>query len=83
MAFDRRLGAVVLFGGGNDENAEYADTWSWDGAAWTRLQPARSPEARTHMAVTSFRGHPFIFGGVRELSIYLADTWGWRSSVPA
>jgi hypothetical protein len=39
MAFDRRRARVVLFGGSTVDNGRrirLADTWVWDGNAWTR-----------------------------------------------
>lgn len=49
MAFDRQRGRTVLFGGAFI-NSVYSpvwrnDTYEWDGAAWTLMQPANSPPA--------------------------------------
>jgi hypothetical protein len=80
MVFAGGLGRVVLFGGGNDENADYADTWTWDGDRWSKLSLERSPRKRNHMAYTAVRGRPMIFGGVRDLLDYVDDTWTLRST---
>ena len=41
MAFDPFRGETVLYGGFPDSgSAPMADTWTWDGANWTRRQPA-------------------------------------------
>src|SRR5438105_523431 len=47
MANDATTGQIVLFGGyvfSEDQLA--ADTWAWDGSAWTQQNPADSPSAR-------------------------------------
>ena len=36
MAYDAARGKVVLFGG-YDGQTNLADTWEWDGQAWTCL----------------------------------------------
>jgi hypothetical protein len=39
-------GRVVLFGGATSVNADgpvLADTWTWDGAAWTQLDVVGPP----------------------------------------
>jgi hypothetical protein len=45
MAYDAATRSVVLFGG-DDQKAPVptlADTWTWNGATWTRQSPATSP----------------------------------------
>ena len=75
MAYDAALHALILFGGGNDENVDYADTWAWDGATWIELRPRGSPPSRSHHVMASAGGRPVMFGGVRNLFEYLDDTW--------
>jgi hypothetical protein len=48
MAYDPADGDVILFGGlviGGTGLRTLGDTWSWDGAGWTQLDPASSPPA--------------------------------------
>src|ERR1051325_7923542 len=51
MTYDPVRGVVVLFGGAppghNGIFTPFADTWTWDGTAWTKLAPTRSPPGRT------------------------------------
>jgi hypothetical protein len=74
-AFDPRLGAVIVFGGG-EGGPELNDTWAWTGTAWKQLSPAQSPPGREGygMAYDPAIGHIVIFGG-QGLSTLLADTW--------
>jgi hypothetical protein len=46
MTFDEHGGRVVLFGGRDPLDAPLADTWEWDGAAWTLI-----PDASTALAL--------------------------------
>lgn len=43
VAYDAARGVVVMFGGTPDGTTALGDTWTWDGARWTRLHPAVSP----------------------------------------
>ncbi|MBO0729873.1 MAG: hypothetical protein J2P57_11485 [Acidimicrobiaceae bacterium] len=63
-----------------------ADTWLWDGRAWTQEHPAVSPPARAGAAVASNTGgHELtLFGGSATPFIGpgaspspLSDTWEW------
>jgi hypothetical protein len=70
---------VLLFGG-RAGAALFADTWSWDGTAWTRLQPASSPPAREahSMACDAARGRIVLFGGAGRFGAPLfGDAWEW------
>jgi hypothetical protein len=55
------------------------DTWTWDGATWTRLAPAASPPARDGFGLAYDASHSltvfaggFPFGNADDKS-----TWGW------
>ena len=43
VAYDPGRHVLVLFGGTTDGVTSLDDTWTWDGAHWTRLHPAASP----------------------------------------
>jgi hypothetical protein len=83
---------VVLFGGllvGGDPSGDQNDTWTWDGASWTRVGPGSAPPAR-HFASssTSTPVGVLLFSGVGGASGSLADTWifdgkGWTKLAPA
>jgi cysteine-rich repeat protein len=89
MAYDANRHRVVLFGGiASASNASGApimgDTWEWDGARWSLLQPSASPPARTShtMAYDGVRHEVVVFGGL-SVGVSLggllpmADTWVW------
>ena len=78
MAYDETRRETVLFGGASGDGA-FADTWTWDGAAWTRRQPATAPPARygAAMVFDAARGEIVLFGGYVEGTGYSSDTWTW------
>ncbi|HZZ35911.1 MAG TPA: kelch repeat-containing protein [Caulobacteraceae bacterium] len=84
MATDPRRGRVVLFSGGEigaqDANQGLADTWEWDGAAWTQVADT-GPPARldAKMAWDAGAETLVLFGGAG--GGVLRDTWGWDGAV--
>lgn len=77
MATHAAMGSTVLFGGYADPTY-LADTWLFDGAAWTAVAgtaPVR--RARHAMAYDEARSQVVLFGGVNGNSVnsYLGDTW--------
>lgn len=84
MVYDLGRGHSLLFGGqGNTTTAavETNQTWTWDGATWTRLLPANSPPPRrSHvMAYNPRNGTSLVWGGVATTggTVYRGDTWQW------
>jgi hypothetical protein len=81
MSYDMDRGRVVAFGGFN--GARLADTWDWDGTAWTqRMIAGPSGRQYTAMAYDSARGVTVLFGGQigpmsgdRE-----SDTWEYNGA---
>ncbi len=86
-AYDPARHDIVLFGGDTGyqtgPDVVFGKTWTWDGVAWTRQNPAASPSPRTGAAVVYdgathqlllFGGSllPFSGGG------YQAGTWVWN-----
>lgn len=76
-AFDPKLQAVVLFGGGSggvDQNS----TWRWLGVRgfWKQLRVAQSPPSREGAGMAYFPalGHVIVFGGQGNEAV-LNDTW--------
>jgi hypothetical protein len=65
MAFDPASGELVLFGGIGDNNQFFADTWTWDGTAWTNLNLSVSPSQRygAPMEFDPASGQLLLFGG--------------------
>jgi hypothetical protein len=78
MTFDPVRHQVVLFGGLAADGVTYlSDTWTWDGAAWTRRNPVSSPSARA-LAVMAWQGaiqQVVLFSGLSAAPT--ADTWRW------
>jgi len=82
LAYDPVHRNHVLFGGWDDAaQAALDETWTWDGGAWTRRQPAARPKARFYHALAGDgrRGRVLLFGGVDPGPpyAYLGDTWEW------
>jgi hypothetical protein len=83
MAYDPVTQSVVIFGGASacGQSVCYIDqTWSWNGATWTKLSPATSPSSRasTTMAfdpALGSSGEMVLFGGTNGNQ--LDDTWAW------
>ncbi len=90
MAYDAKLGKVVMFGGGNLEFVSLNDTWLWDGTAktWTQQFPVHSPSAReTTLAYDANTNQIVFFGGATSGVVY-NDTWtydgvDWTEQHPA
>jgi len=81
MVFDGARQKIVLFGGCSDNACASLlnDTWTFDGTAWTREQPANSPPAR-HNAVMAYdpvNATIVLFGGATASGI-TNDQWTWN-----
>jgi cysteine-rich repeat protein len=76
MAYDARLGKVIMFGGRGVAGL-FGDTWAWDGATWTRLATT-GPSPREGMAVATDRMGIVLYGG--ESSGVEKDTWRWTGT---
>jgi Galactose oxidase, central domain len=95
MAFDSTSNQMVLFGGANfnlvegtdvDDEAIFADTWTWDGSTWTPQNPATSPPGSYagSLADDPPTGQAVLFGGIASLSVedetlnFINQTWTWN-----
>lgn len=85
MEADPSNGSVVMFGGSFSTSFTFlADTWTWDGSAWTQLQPAAWPWARAGgVAVSdSVDKVVLLYGGWWSTQAFGAefyDIWEWAS----
>jgi hypothetical protein len=85
MAYDASRQRVVLFGGlsGVFPNERYvADTWEWNGSAWTRITDA-GPGLRAHqvMAYDRARNRVVLYGGFDVTTNQeLHDIWEWNGT---
>lgn len=79
MVYDAARQQIVLFGGENDDD-ELNDTWTWDGSQWTEQTPTNLPDKRTYpaMAYDAARQEVVMFGGLG--SGWEDDTWVWDGS---
>ncbi|HEY2703791.1 MAG TPA: hypothetical protein VGL20_08885 [Candidatus Dormibacteraeota bacterium] len=70
---------VVLFGGRGPGGAVLADTWTWDGKAWSAQHPLHSPPPRRAAVMSSDPrgGGVLLYGGIGTDADKLADTWEW------
>lgn len=84
MGFDNRHQNTVMFGGTNNNDPIFSDTWTWDGASrtWTEQHPSVSPSARGNggMAYDFAAGRVILFGGGPGGNIALSDTWSWNGT---
>ena len=71
---------AVLFGGynvgGYHETSYLADTWTWNGIAWTQVD-VTGPPARFNAVMASLNGNVVLFGGEDGDGEELSDTWVW------
>ena len=83
LTYDFNTGTSILYGG-HDFNEILAglgpksDTWSWNGTAWTQLNPATDPGPRSrHVAAWDGNtGTVILFGG-QVPGMVANDTWSW------
>jgi len=66
FTYDNKIQRVsaVLFGGMDEGNQGFADTWIWDGNDWSQVQDV-DPSARVNpgLAYDSARDRVVLFGG--------------------
>ncbi len=79
LAFDGARGKAIMFGGADTDGLPLADTWLWDGTAWTQHTATPSPSARMTAAIAydSTANVVVLFGGSGTDNKALGDTWLW------
>lgn len=79
MAYDAATATTVLFGGFN--STQLADTWTWNGASWTKQSPATSPPAMQGAAMVydSATHNVVLFGGLTSAGP-VDNTWTWNGA---
>ena len=93
MAYDTARQRTVMFGGRSGAYpmpwTDLAETWEWDGTAWSQLAVV-GPSARGEhaMAYDSARGVVVLFGGYTWNTAFHGDTWefdgvAWTQRSPA
>ncbi len=78
--YDAARGRTVIVGGGMGSSS-LAETWEWDGVAWTRAAVA-GPSGREEplLAYDRRRKETVLFGGYRGAELK-NDTWTWDGTV--
>ncbi len=77
MVFVPNMGAVLLFGGQDENDAYPGETWAWDGAAWRPVAQAGPEPRSTHrLSYDDDRERVVLFGGWGQDGL-LGDTWEW------
>ncbi|MGH7298120.1 MAG: Kelch repeat-containing protein [Polyangiaceae bacterium] len=76
------LGYTVVLFGGRDAHGVEGDTWTWNGASWTRIDTP-GPSARCAHAMATLRGTVVLFGGKNgdvqsPGGPLFGDTWTWN-----
>ena len=79
MAFDLDQQRTLLFGGGGD-GVVSADTWAWDGNAWTQVEDVGpSPRELHGLGYDAGRKRTVLFGGSGAGGT-LGETWEWDAT---
>ena len=78
IAFDPDTSTTVLFGGRSGSQI-LADTWTWDGTAWTLRAPPTSPPPleSASVAYDDATHQVVLFGGVTTGGAPTNATWAW------
>jgi hypothetical protein len=82
LVYDDQMGDVLFLGDtfytGLNQPAQ---TWVWNGSAWTQLHPAHEPSIRSNVAIAydPATKQVVLFGGISSLGSggMLSDTWTW------
>lgn len=87
MAFDRKRGVVVIFGGTTEAAAvgtAFSDVWELDGTTWTKRSFSGGPEARIFAEATwdPVTERVLVVGGrtIGASPTYYKDAWEWNGS---
>jgi hypothetical protein len=92
LAYDAKRERVMLFGGttsyGSGGRNVAADTWEWNGTAWTARSFGGPPPRDGHALVYDPGTRELVlFGGIRRDDYnghtLLGDTWRWNDSASA
>lgn len=90
MAYDRRQGVVLLYGGASGSGAateRYADMWKWDDGRWVEIPLAMPNPGHRYvsaMAYDAARDRTVLYGGYGcpepQNCGVLGDSWEWNGS---
>ncbi len=79
LAYNPKLGKIVLFTSPFSEKSRAGETWEWDGIDWMQMSPKNSPPARfsTALAYDAASELTLLFGGMELGGVRKNDTWVW------
>ena len=79
MAYDGVTHSALLYGGALVGHGALADTWSWNGSAWTQVMPANNPGVRYGGAMVYDPDSKtvLLFGGMNAEGLPDNTTWTW------
>lgn len=83
MAYDADRQVVVLFGGQTGDAQFSAETWEWNGIAWSQRavgDPGPIARFEHRMAYDSARHVTMLFGGYDITINPFGDTWTWNGT---
>jgi hypothetical protein len=77
MTFDSQRGRTVLHGG-VIQQADFGDTWEWNGSRWYWVSVDGPSRRRSHaIEYDPLRQETVLFGGTGSLTGPTSDTWTW------
>lgn len=77
LAYDSKRGVMVLYGGLQSLEVQFAETWEWDGKKWTRFD-AKGPGLREAAGMTfDVKRNQILFFGGAQGDNTMGDTWAW------
>jgi hypothetical protein len=82
LAYDQQRGELVLFGGNDLGSSQLADTWRFNGVAWSQATPANAPPPLVghDLCHDPLRGVSVLFGGTGAVTGFSDQTWEWNGS---
>ncbi len=76
MAYDARIGQVIVFGGTSDPPQGLNDTWAWDGKTWKQLSATQPTGLWIASMIFDPLSHGLVlFGGELTGDIVSNNTW--------
>ena len=74
---------IAMFGGMDDSNAVFRETWTFDGTHWTHRQDIGPLARLSHaMSFDTARRTIVLFGGTTDFTNMLQDTWEHTETDP-
>jgi len=74
---------IAMFGGMDDSNAVFRETWTFDGTHWTHRQDIGPLARLSHaMSFDAARRTIVLFGGTTDFTNMLQDTWEHTETDP-